>query len=434
MIEEPVTERATVRDPLPPMAEDNPEQIRHDLKQGELSGKLRSALQEYRKTKRNEVLRRIFSVLGGAFRTLRTTDASQGIAVMQNLAPKMEGMTPTEKAEAIAPLVKQLSEEEQKRASEYGKLVSESIKTEKEALKDYLSLLGKGMSSQATAIKPQIDALKAGLRAELEGLEVDGSGMSPDTQGIARSIKSAALAHSKSDGLVDQKEFKKYTQQEATRVLNDPTIESSQKAALLRNLRPSLPQHLMEIRDDNNKVIKAYSVDDAIREHGANVEQDDVETTQKRSALIADFQKNVRRYWPSTSKFLKNADAKLSNASANTNKAITEFIEKNPMDTVFAPSEAAKSAQTSIKKIREAPDRAFRSQILKGKISEMEGAQPYMQGPEGFKGLLEAHKRQRQARRRGEVFKTPAPPEAVQGATAQVAVDEEPDGTNTTAA
>ena len=419
MVEETAKEKVVVREPLPPMASDNPEQIRRDLKQGALSDKLRGALKEYRKTKRKEVIQKILSVLGGAFRTLRTKDAAQGIAFMQNLAPKMEGMTPTEKAEAIAPLVKQLSQEEQKRAAEYGKLVGKAIDTEKEALKSYLSQLGRFASAQGTTAAAQLRTETAAFKERMSDLEAEGSGMSRDTYGIAKSIKAAAKANAKQpDGIVDQEEFNKFVNREATRVLSDDTVEKSQKVALLKNLRPNL----------------GPDADVAIQSLGGNVEQDDAETAQKRSALIADFQSRVRRYGPSVSKFMKDSDERLANVSANTNKAISEFREKNPMDKVFGPSAAAASAQASIEQIQEAPDRAFRSQILKGKISEMEEAQPYMQGPDGFKELLSFHKSREKARRRGEVFKTPAPPSAVYGAETQVAVDEEPDGTNPTAA
>ena len=62
MVKETIQENAIVREPLPPMASDNPEQIRRDLKQGELSDKLRGLLQDYKKTKRKEVLQKVLSM------------------------------------------------------------------------------------------------------------------------------------------------------------------------------------------------------------------------------------------------------------------------------------------------------------------------------------------------------------------------------------
>jgi len=418
MVEETAKEKVVVREPLPPMASDNPEQIRRDLKQGELSDKLRGALKEYRKTKRKETLQKVLSVLGGAFRTLRTKDAAQGIAVMQNLAPKMEGMTPTEKAEAIAPLVKQLSQEEQKRAAEYSKLVGKAIDTEKEALKNYLSQLGRFASAQGSSEAQKVRAQTEALKQNLKWLEDPDEKMTSETKGIASSIRKAAAANTD-----NPEDFEQYVMKQVHVAIQDEGVEDSQKKALLRNLRAATPDGY------------ADAVLNDPLQPWAGEQQDDEETAQKRKEIIETFKANIRtQYGPSVGRFMRDADARLAKASENTNKAVQQFREKNPMDKVFAPSAAAASAQASIEQIQEAPDRAFRSQILKGKISEMEEAQPYMQGPDGFKELLSFHKSREKARRRGEVFKTPAPPSAVYGAETQVAVDEEPDGTNPTAA
>ena len=236
MVEETAKEKVVVREPLPPMASDNPEQIRRDLKRGELSDKLRGALQEYRKTKRKEPLQKVLSILGGAFRTLRTKDAAQGIAVMQNLAPKMEGMTPTEKAEAIAPLVKQLSQEEQKRAAEYSKLVGKAIDTEKEALKNYLSQLGRFASAQGSSEAQKVRAQTEALKQNLKWLEDPDEKMTSETKGIASSIRKAAAANTD-----NPEDFERHVLKDVVVVLNDEGIEDTQKKAVLRNLRASMP-------------------------------------------------------------------------------------------------------------------------------------------------------------------------------------------------
>ena len=411
MVEDAIKEKVVVREQLPPMALDNPEQIRRHLKQGELSDKLRGLLREYQKTKRKEVIQKVLSVLGGAFRTLRTKDAAQGIAFMQGLAPKMEGMTPAEKAKAVAPLVKQLSQEEQKRATEYGKLVGKAVDAENDALKSYLNQLGKFASAQGPFEGQKVRAQTAALKQDLERLEGPDKKMTSDTKGIVRSIKSAASANTD-----NPEDFERHVFDQVEVVLKDDGIEDSQKAALLRNLRPAMPP------GNADAILNAH--------YGEDTEQDDAEMAQERKEIIETFKTNIRtQYGPSVGRFMRDADARLAKASDNTNKAVQQFREKNPMDKVFAPSAAAETAKASIEQIQETPDRAFRSQILKGKISELEEAQPYLKGPDGFKGLLSFYKGREKARRRGEIFKTPAPPSAVYGAETQVAVDEEPDGT-----
>ncbi len=168
-------------------------EISKAMDKGELTPALNSALAQYRKSKRGEDLQRLFAILGGAFRTLRTKDAAQGIAVMQGLAPKMVGMSAAEKAELVQPLIKQLSQEEQKRATEYSKLVGKAIDTEKEALKTYLAQLGRFASAQGTTEAAKVRAQTAALKEELDQLEGPDEKMSPDTKGITSSIRRSVI-------------------------------------------------------------------------------------------------------------------------------------------------------------------------------------------------------------------------------------------------
>ena len=391
-------------------------EISKAMDKGELTPALNSALSQYRKSKRGEDLQRLFAILGGAFRTLRTKDAAQGIAVMRGLAPKMVGMTAAEKAELMQPLIKQISQEEQKRATEYSKLVGKAIDTEKEALKTYLSQLGRFASAQGTTEAAKIRAQTAALKEELDQLEGPGEKMTSDTKGIASSIRKAAAANTD-----NPEDFERYVATQLNVTLKDEGIEDSQKKALLRNLRAAAPAGYADA------VLQEYFEEDT--------QKDDEETAQKRRELVETFKTNIRmQYGPSVGRFTKDADARLAKASENTNKAVQEFRQKNPMGKVLGPSAAVQSAKASIQQIQESPDKAFRSQILRGRIEQMDEAKPFLQEGRGFKDLLSFYKKQQKAKRRGEVFKLPAPPTAVYGAESQVAVDEEPDGTNPTAA
>ncbi len=389
-------------------------EISKAMDKGKLTPALNSALAQYRKSKRSEDLQRLFAILGGAFRTLRTKDAAQGIAVMQGLAPKMVGMSAAEKAELVQPLIKQLSQEEQKRATEYSKLVGKAIDTEKEALKTYLAQLGRFASAQGTTEAAKVRAQTAALKEELDQLEGPDEKMSPDTKGIASSIRKAAAANTD-----NPEDFERYVFDQVGVALNDDGIEDTQKKALLRNLRPAM---------------SPGKADALLNYYGKDTQKDDEETAQKRRELVETFKTNIRmQYGPSVGRFTKDADARLAKASENTNKAVQEFRQKNPMGKILGPSAAAESAKASIQQIQETPDKAFRSQILRGRIEQMDAAKPFLQEGKGFKDLLSFYKKEQKAKRRGEVFKLPAPPTAVYGAESQVAVDEEPDGTNPTA-
>jgi hypothetical protein len=391
-------------------------EISKAMDKGELTPALNSALAQYRKSKRGEDLQRLFAILGGAFRTLRTKDAAQGIAVMQGLAPKMVGMSAAEKAELVQPLIKQLSQEEQKRATEYSKLVGKAIDTEKEALKTYLAQLGRFASAQGTTEAAKVRAQTAALKEELDQLEGPDEKITSDTKAMVSSIKSAAAANTD-----NPEDFERHVSKDVAVALNDEGIDDSQKKALLRSLRPSMPD--------------GYADAALKQKFDEDPQKDDEETAQKRRELVETFKTNIRmQYGPSVGRFTKDADARLAKASENTNKAVQEFRQKNPMGKILGPSAAAESAKASIQQIQETPDKAFRSQILRGRIEQMDAAKPFLQEGKGFKDLLSFYKKEQKAKRRGEVFKLPAPPTAVYGAESQVAVDEEPDGTNPTAA
>lgn len=132
---------------------------------------------------------------------------------------------------------------------------------------------------------------------------------------------------------------------------------------------------------------------------------------------------------------MRKAEERLQKSSEKRLKALSDFQEKNPATKVFGGSKAIQAAASQIERVRDLPERDFRSRQIATQLAQREDVQPFLAGApsvkKGLRGLLTEYKSQQMAAKRP---KLPAPPEAVQGAMSQVAEDEEPDGTNPTAA
>ena len=250
--------------------------------------------------------------------------------------------------------------------------------------------------------------------------------MTDETKAMARSIRAAAKANSsKPDdefsgkSVVDQDAYKAYVEKQVELVINDEGIEESQKEILIRNLRPSLP--------DDSPSLEILEGDTV---------QDSEEVARQKAELRDEFRNRIRtKYGTGSSSMMRKAEERLQKASDKRIKALSDFQKKNPISKAFGDSETIKAATSQIEQVRALPERDFRSRQIATQLAQREDVQPFLQGApsvrKGLKGLLSEYKSQQMAAKRP---KLPAPPTAVFGAESQVAVDEEPDGTNPTAA
>jgi hypothetical protein len=251
--------------------------------------------------------------------------------------------------------------------------------------------------------------------------------MTDETKAMARSIRAAAKANSsKPDdfsgkSVVDQDAYKDFVGRQVLEIERDEGITDDQKAALIRNLRPSMPEGSAE------EMLRDYTVDE---------KQESEEVARQKAELRDEFRTRIRtKYGTGSSSMMKKAEERLQKASDKRIQALSDFQKKNPISKAFGGSETIKAATSQIEQVRALPERDFRSRQIATQLAQREDVQPFLQGApsvrKGLKGLLSEYKSQQMATKRP---KLPAPPSAVYGAEAQVAVDEEPDGTNPTAA
>ena len=365
--------------------------------------------------------------LAGIFAALEGGGSNEIAQSAASAMAQKHGLSFAEKAEIEKEAREDIQKAEEKLQTEYGKLSKAVLDAESNEERAYYNQLGKFASARASFGGKQISAEMQSHKEEMADLETDDA-MTPETKDIARNIRTAAKANSsKPDdefsgkSVVDQDAYKAYVDDQVYSVTQDEGIPDSQKAALIRNLRPSMTEGTADL------ALKDYTVDE---------KQESEETARKKAELRDQFLTRIRtKYGTGSSSMMRKAEERLQKASDKRIQALSDFQKKNPISKAFGGSETIKAATSQIEQVRALPERDFRSRQIATQLAQREDVQPFLQGApsvrKGLKGLLTEYKSQQMATKRP---KLPAPPSAVYGAETQVAVDEEPDGTNPTAA
>ena len=362
--------------------------------------------------------------LAGIFAALEGGGSNEIAQSAASAMAQKHGLSFAEKAEIENEAREDIQKAEEKLQTEYGKLSKAVLDSESNEERAYYNQLGKFAAARASLGGKQISAEMQSHKEEMADLETEYA-MTADSKAISRNIRAAAKANSSSvdpdslKSVVDQDAYKAYVESQVDRVISDPTIENSQKAILLRNLRPNLSE-------DYDQMIENFG----------GTPQDSEEVARKKAELRDQFLTRIRtKYGTGSSSMMRKAEERLQKASAKRIQALSDFQKKNPISKAFGGSETVKAATSQIEQVRALPQRDFRSRQIAAQLAKREDVQPFIQGApsvrKGLRDLLTEHKSQQMATKRP---KLPAPPSAVYGAETQVAVDEEPDGTNPTAA
>jgi hypothetical protein len=365
--------------------------------------------------------------LAGIFSVLEGKSSDQ---IAQSAAAAMaqkHGLSFAEKAEIEKQAREDLQKAESKLQEEYGKLQKAVLDAEKDEEKAYYAELGEFARARGALAGRQINAELQSHKEEMADLETEDA-LTADSKAIAKNIRAAAKANASSldemgsgKTVVDQQAYKEYVDEQVYSITEDEGIPDSQKVALIRNLRPSMTEGAADL------ALKDYAVEE---------QQQSEEVARKKAELRDQFRNRIRtKYGTGSSSMMRKAEERLQKSSEKRLKALSDFQEKNPATKVFGGSKAIEAAASQIERVRELPERDFRSRQIATQLAQREDVQPFLAGApsvkKGLRGLLTEYKSQQMAAKRP---KLPAPPEAVQGAMSQVAEDEEPDGTNPTAA
>jgi hypothetical protein len=365
--------------------------------------------------------------LAGIFSALEGGSSDQ---IAQSAAAAMaqkHGLSFAEKAEIEKEAREDLQKAESKLQEEYGKLQKAVLDAEKDEEKAYYAELGEFARARGALAGRQINAELQSHKEEMADLETEDA-MTDETKAMAKNIRAAAKANASSldemgsgKTVVDQEAYKDFVGRQVLEIERDEGITDDQKVALIRNLRPSMPEGSAE------EILRDYAVDE---------KQESEEVARKKAELRDQFRNRIRtKYGTGSSSMMRKAEERLQKSSEKRLKALSDFQEKNPATKVFGGSKAIEAAASQIERVRELPERDFRSRQIATQLAQREDVQPFLAGApsvkKGLRGLLTEYKSQQMAAKRP---KLPAPPEAVQGAMSQVAEDEEPDGTNPTAA
>jgi len=362
--------------------------------------------------------------LAGIFAALEGGGSNEIAQAASSAMAKKHGLTFAEKSEIEQEAREDIQKAEEKLQTEYGKLSKAVLDAESNEERAYYNQLGKFATARASLGGKQISAELQAHKEQMADLETDDA-MTDETKSMARSIRAAAKANSPKvaddagEYVVDQDAYKAYVDKQVELVINDEGIEESQKEILIRNLRPSLP--------DDSPSLEILEGDTV---------QDSEEVVRQKAELRDEFRNRIRtKYGTGSSSMMRKAEERLQKASDKRIQALSDFQKKNPISKAFGGSETIKAATSQIEQVRALPERDFRSRQIATQLAQREDVQPFLQGApsvrKGLKGLLSEYKSQQMATKRP---KLPAPPSAVYGAETQVAVDEEPDGTNPTAA
>jgi hypothetical protein len=359
--------------------------------------------------------------LDAIFGVLEGKGSDQIAQSAASVMAQKHGLSFAEKAEIEKEAREDIQKAEEKLQTEYGKLSKAVLDAESNEEKAYYNQLGKFASARGALAGRQINAELQSHKEQMADLETNDA-MTEDSKNIAKNIRAAAKANSTEGDYVDQDAYKAYVDEQVADVLNDRAIDDQQKALLIRNLRPSMSR-------DTAKVFSEKYPD-------KNVEQESEEVVRQKAKLRDEFRNRIRtKYGTGSSSMMRKAEERLQKASDKRIQALSDFQKKNPISKAFGDSETIKAATSQIEQVRALPERDFRSRQIATQLAQREDVQPFLQGApsvrKGLKGLLSEYKSQQMATKRP---KLPAPPTAVFGAESQVAVDEEPDGTNPTAA
>tara|TARA_S200002703_G_scaffold157510_1_gene165529 strand:+ start:708 stop:1901 length:1194 start_codon:yes stop_codon:yes gene_type:complete len=359
--------------------------------------------------------------LDAIFGVLEGKGSDQIAQSAASVMAQKHGLSFAEKAEIEKEAREDIQKAEEKLQTEYGKLSKAVLDAESNEEKAYYNQLGKFASARGSLAGRQINVELQSHKEQMADLETEDA-MTDETKAMTRSIRAAAKANSsKPDdefsgkSVVDQDAYKAYVEKQVELVINDEGIEESQKEILIRNLRPSLP--------DDSPSLEILEGDTV---------QDSEEVARQKAELRDEFRNRIRtKYGTGSSSMMRKAEERLQKASDKRIQALSDFQKKNPISKAFGDSETIKAATSQIEQVRALPERDFRSRQIATQLAQREDVQPFLQGApsvrKGLKGLLTEYKSQQMATKRP---KLPAPPTAVFGAESQVAVDEEPDGTN----
>lgn len=358
--------------------------------------------------------------LDAIFGVLEGKGSDQIAQSAASVMAQKHGLSFAEKAEIEKEAREDIQKAEEKLQTEYGKLSKAVLDAESNEEKAYYNQLGKFATARGSLAGNQIRAEMQSHKEQMADLETNDA-MTDETKAMARSIRAAAKANSTEGDYVDQDAYKAYVDDQVYSVTEDEGIPDSQKAALIRNLRPSMTEGTADL------ALKGYIVDE---------KQESEEVARQKAELRDEFRTRIRtKYGTGSSSMMRKAEERLQKASDKRIQALSDFQKKNPISKAFGGSETIKAATSQIEQVRALPERDFRSRQIATQLAQREDVQPFLQGApsvtKGLKGLLTEYKSQQMATKRP---KLPAPPSAVYGAETQVAVDEEPDGTNPTAA
>ena len=358
--------------------------------------------------------------LDAIFGVLEGKGSDQIAQSAASVMAQKHGLSFAEKAEIEKEAREDIQKAEEKLQTEYGKLSKAVLDAESNEEKAYYNQLGKFASARGALAGRQINAELQSHKEQMADLETNDA-MTDETKAMARSIRAAAKANSTEGDYVDQDAYKDFVGRQVLEIERDEGITDDQKAALIRNLRPSMPEGSAE------EMLRDYTVDE---------KQESEEVARQKAKLRDEFRNRIRtKYGTGSSSMMRKAEERLQKASDKRIKALSDFQKKNPISKAFGDSETIKAATSQIEQVRALPERDFRSRQIATQLVQREDVQPFLQGApsvrKGLKGLLSEYKSQQMATKRP---KLPAPPTAVFGAESQVAVDEEPDGTNPTAA
>tara|TARA_Y100000361_G_scaffold154350_1_gene179847 strand:- start:3206 stop:4384 length:1179 start_codon:yes stop_codon:yes gene_type:complete len=358
--------------------------------------------------------------LDAIFGVLEGKGSDQIAQSAASVMAQKHGLSFAEKAEIEKEAREDIQKAEEKLQTEYGKLSKAVLDAESNEEKAYYNQLGKFASARGALAGRQINAELQSHKEQMADLETNDA-MTDETKAMARSIRAAAKANSTEGDYVDQDAYKDFVGRQVLEIERDEGITDDQKAALIRNLRPSMPEGSAE------EMLRDYTVDE---------KQESEEVARQKAKLRDEFRNRIRtKYGTGSSSMMRKAEERLQKASDKRIKALSDFQKKNPISKAFGDSETIKAATSQIEQVRALPERDFRSRQIATQLAQREDVQPFLQGApsvrKGLKGLLSEYKSQQMATKRP---KLPASPTAVFGAESQVAVDEEPDGTSPTAA
>lgn len=366
--------------------------------------------------------------LDAIFGVLEGKGSDQIAQSAASVMAQKHGLSFAEKAEIEKEAREDIQKAEEKLQTEYGKLSKAVLDAESNEEKAYYNQLGKFASARGALAGRQINAELQSHKEQMADLETNDA-MTADSKDIARNIRAAAKANSsKPDdefsgkSVVDQDAYKTYVDRQVGAIIDDSAISDEQKALLIRNLRPSMSPEVAKLTSEKYPQ--------------RGVEQQSEEVARQKAELRDEFRTRIRtKYGTGSSSMMRKAEERLQKASDKRIQALSDFQKKNPISKAFGGSETIKAATSQIEQVRALPERDFRSRQIATQLAQREDVQPFLQGApsvrKGLKGLLTEYKSQQMATKRP---KLPAPPSAVYGAETQVAVDEEPDGTNPTAA